>query len=490
MKTPNTCSRRATLAKILVPVMLATAVASGQTPSRQPTQTKTQTDAPPPPPPPAPAGQTRAVYRAEVNYFALMVTPKDAKGQFVPNLTKDDFQVLEDGVEQKVLDFELTHGGRHFGDVAIRMTDVPSSEGLILPKPRPPADVASRLFIIFIDDLHLTPSSTPQVKTILKQIRNTLIHDNDLVGFVSSGYSSIQLDPAYDYGHRRFDEVINKVMGSGPTIQDMIQMNQGADGLAELNHNVNVAFHTAYDLLDQMESITSLRKAFIWVSSGYSLDPFKDARLRRAQEQYASMGGCDTDPNADPNASDDANNPNRGKCPAQGGGDGTIDSVAASNQSYGMDPFGNPSMEFKPADLINQLAELIRSANRANVVFFPLDPRGLIATLSDASMGTQLTYSDQRDFVESTTSTLRVLAEQTGGIAAVQMNDYTKFLRTIDNMTSDYYTIGYQSSNPDPLHLVRRIEIKMKKPGVKVQPGADYQDVYTLKRPSKAKVKK
>ena len=430
------------------------------------------------------------MFRAEVNYFSLMVSPKDAKGQFVSNLTRDDFQVLEDGVEQKVLDFETTNGGRHYGDVAIRMVDVPSSEGLILPKPPPPADVASRLFIIFIDDLHMTASLTPQLKTVLKQIRNTLIHDNDLVGFVSSGYSSIQIDPSYDYGHKRFDEVIDKVMGSGPSIQDIINMQQGADGLNELNHNVNVAFSAADDLLEQMAQITSLRKAFIWISSGYSLDPFKDARLRVEQERYASMGGCDQDPNADPNNSS-SNNNTSGMCPQQGGGDGTINQVAAANQSYGMDPFGNPSMEFKESDLIRQVAELIRAANRANVIFYPLDPRGLIAGLNDASMNMQLTYAEQRDWIQQTTDTLKVLAEQTGGIAAVNMNDYTKFIRTIDNMMSDYYTIGYQSSNPDPLHLVRRIEIKVKKPGIKLTPGADYQDVYTLKRPSaKAKVKK
>src|SRR5262245_26792333 len=116
MKTLSTTSRRASLARILVPVILATAVASGQTPAQRQTP-------PTPPPPPAPTPQARAVFRAEVNYFSLMVSPKDAKGQFVSNLTRDDFQVLEDGVEQKVLDFETTNGGRHYGDVAIRMVD-------------------------------------------------------------------------------------------------------------------------------------------------------------------------------------------------------------------------------------------------------------------------------------------------------------------------------------------------------------------------------
>jgi hypothetical protein len=58
---------------------------------------------------------------------------------------------------------------------------------------------------------------------------------------------------------------------------------------------------------------------------------------------------------------------------------------------------------------------------------------------------------------------LRVLAELTGGIAVVNTNDHTKALKRIDAETSDYYVLGYYSTNPDPTQRRRLIEIRLKK---------------------------
>lgn len=380
------------------------------------------------------APDARAVFRAAANYVSLVVTPRDASGQFISSLARDEFRVLEDGVDQRIFDFAVTRGGRFFGDQATSSFDARSTQGLILPRRGPPADAASRVFIIFIDDLHVTPDLTPRLKDILRQIRDTVLHDNDLVGLVSTGYSSIERDPAYDYGHRRFDEAVNKVMGAGPTMSQILTMQQGADGLAELNHQAHVAFRTAHDLLTQMDKMTGLRKAFIWISSGYSLNPLKDDRLKIVQQAY-----------------------------------------------NGEDPFVNPGMQFKEADLLRQIDELTRAANRANVTFFPIDPRGLMAG-AGAEMREQLSSSGLRDYQTQTTGTLEVLAHETGGSAAVNTNDVGGFLKTIDHMMSDFYVIGYQSSNADPLRLVRKIEVKLTRPGVTLVAGVDYRDVYTVKR--------
>lgn len=56
----------------------------------------------------------------------------------------------------------------------------PKIEGLVLPTTRPKNDSSGRLFIVFIDDLHLQPSDTPKVKQVLKMVRDILVHDNDL----------------------------------------------------------------------------------------------------------------------------------------------------------------------------------------------------------------------------------------------------------------------------------------------------------------------
>jgi hypothetical protein len=55
-----------------------------------------------------------------------------------------------------------------------------------------------------------------------------------------------------------------------------------------------------------------------------------------------------------------------------------------------------------------------------------------------------------------------VIAELTGGIPVVNTNDFTRALKRIDADTSDYYVLGYYSSNLDPLKKHRAIEVKVR----------------------------
>jgi hypothetical protein len=47
-------------------------------------------------------------------------------------------------------------------------------------------------------------------------------------------------------------------------------------------------------------------------------------------------------------------------------------------------------------------------------------------------------------------------------------------LKRIDAETSDYYVLGYYSTNPDPLKRTRRIEVRTKRPGVQVWSRTSY----------------
>ncbi len=71
-----------------------------------------------------------------------------------------------------------------------------------------------------------------------------------------------------------------------------------------------------------------------------------------------------------------------------------------------------------------------------------------------------------QDSLRKSQDSLRVLAEETGGFAVVNSNDFDRSLKRIDAETSDYYVLGYYSNNPDPLRRNRRIEVKVSRPDV------------------------
>lgn len=392
-------------------------------------------------PPQTPQAQSpqRPTFTSQVDLVSLDVIVRDKNGQFVPILKKEDFTILEDGVEQSLADFRLMYGGR---ELAVEVINAPTSapEGMILPPTRPVSDVAGRVFIIFIDDLHLLASDSPRVRNLLTQITNTLIHDGDLFAVVSTGPSSIEVNPTYD--RSRLTEAIKKVMGNGMSVEDILLAPSSTAGPQEIRHRVNVAFSTAYDLLEQMKTSDTRRKAFVYLSAGYDFNPFADSRWKQEQERYARP-----DPNTN-NVTDEK----------------PLDST---NSSSTINPFDSGSFGFAQADLVSQLSELTRAANRANATFYTIDPRGLIAG-PDINNVT-LTTAEWRRHVQTTVDSLKVIADLTGGFCICNSNDFKRGLERIDAETSDYYLLRYYSSNPDPLRRVRNIEVKVNRDDVDVK---------------------
>ena len=72
-------------------------------------------------------------------------------------------------------------------------------------------------------------------------------------------------------------------------------------------------------------------------------------------------------------------------------------------------------------------------------------------------------------------NSLRALAEQTGGRAVVNRNDFDDVFREIDAETSDYYVLGFALTNPDPTVRTRRLLVRVRgRPGVDVQHRTHY----------------
>ena len=150
------------------------------------------------------------VIRTGVELITTDVIVRDNRGQFVADLKKDEFELYEDGVQQQVISFHLTHGGRTFNVAA--PPPPPAQEGIILPPSRPTSDAAGRIFIIFVDDLHLDFRNTGRIKDLFTKISKELIHEGDMFGIVSTGPSSLSVELTYD--RKRLDAAIKKISGA------------------------------------------------------------------------------------------------------------------------------------------------------------------------------------------------------------------------------------------------------------------------------------
>jgi len=231
------------------------------------------------------------VIRRSVDLITQDVIVRDTQGQFVADLSKADFEIYEDGVPQNLVTFVLTHGGRVINDISA--PPPPVQEGILLPPPRPTNDASGRIFLIFVDDLHMDFRNTGRVRDLFKKISKELVHDGDLFGIVSTGPSSIEQDMTYD--RKRLDEAISKIAGNGLKPSEIIETPDGSQGPPEVRYRAHVAFSTAYDILQKMEQIHNRRKAFIYVSNGYDFDPFSKSRAKASNERYSQMMGSNAD---------------------------------------------------------------------------------------------------------------------------------------------------------------------------------------------------
>ena len=203
------------------------------------------------------------------------------------------------------------------------------------------------------------------------------------------------------------------------------------------------------EALDNLEKVHNRRKALVWVSEGYDFNPFQDSRLGLKDPSSPFL-----------------QNQSNAMSNSQTNSDGST--------SQGNDPLTNmqkQSETFSDSDLAFELGEITRSANRANTTIYSIDPRGLVA---GSDIDEQVDPQEWNSYVRKSQDSLRVLAEETGGLAVVNMNDFDKALKQIDAASSDYYVLGYYSSNPDPTKRRRQIQVKLERKGLNVFSRKEY----------------
>jgi VWFA-related protein len=118
-----------------------------------------------------------------------------------------------------------------------------------------------------------------------------------------------------------------------------------------------------------------------------------------------------------------------------------------------------------------QLHATIDAAIRADVSFWPIDARGLVAQapLGDATKGSPgnvgmysgtAAQAVTTNFQQSQ-DTLFALAGDTGGKALLDYNDLTKGMVEAQRSVSSYYMLGYYTSNPAQDGKFRRIQVSL-----------------------------
>ena len=131
-----------------------------------------------------------------------------------------------------------------------------------------------------------------------------------------------------------------------------------------------------------------------------------------------------------------------------------------------------------------ELRATINAAVRANLAIYSIDTRGLQAVVpgGDATRGSgrgQAMFSgrgmaQQFARLSSSQSTLTTLSADTGGRAFTDTNNFGEAFTRLRRDMSAYYLLGYNSTNRTKDGRFRRIQVRLKQEGLRVEARAGY----------------
>ncbi len=134
------------------------------------------------------------------------------------------------------------------------------------------------------------------------------------------------------------------------------------------------------------------------------------------------------------------------------------------------------------------MQQLVDHSNRAGVVIYALDPRGLVVTgltaADSAAPGINggASVPDKRlAALRDSQDGLRYMADETGGFAVINNNDLSRGLGRIMADQRGYYLIGYQPEAgtlaADSSGRFRHVKIKVKRKGLRVRTRSGFYAV-------------
>lgn len=362
-------------------------------------------------------------------------------GRVVPGLQAADFEILEDGVPQKVETFE---------HVALesRLTTA-SDPGSQREMERALGNPRHRVFLIFLDAPHVTLENGHAINAPLVEFMERYVANDDLVALMTPAMDvrtlafgrktevwkaslkerwnwgiKERLAPELDEREIQY-EMCYPVTVAGDVAAKMIARKRERATLEALEDAVNF-----------LQSVREERKAIVTVSEGWVLfREDRDLMNRREKERPLGIDKLTVGRGGNITTNDDRNRVNVAP-----------QSLCESDR-----------MRLSQIDNAQFLLDLIDRANRSNAAFYTIHPGGLTVSRSDRN------------------GALASLASGTDGLNIINSNDLEKGLKRIADDMSSYYLLGYYPSNAKPDGRFRSITVRVKQPNVQVRARKGYR---------------
>ncbi len=377
-----------------------------------------------------PAQDTNYVFKVQTEIVLVNVTVRDKSGNLVRNLKQEDFTVLEDGKAQHVVSFDQENTDVIPAPDVAQVPVLSGGRAPTNPAAIPAPDTKNqfkdrRLIVLFFDLSSMEPDEIGHSVTAAENYVDKQMTAADLVSIVSLG-NTVTVNQDFTSDHDQIKKVLTGFNAGGGQ-----GFEAGSTGSTEGTQDTGQSFtadDTEYNIFNadrRLEALRTIAKQLEHVDQKKSLI-------------YFSSG---------------------------------MDRTGIENQS--------------------ELRAAINAAVRANLAIYTIDIRGLQAIVAggeaqNASLRGTSVYSGQSQLSSydsnfSSQETLVTLAGDTGGKAFLDSNDFGKVFKGVQDDTSFYYVLAYQSTNSARDGKYRKISVKLNRSDLKLEyrrgyyAPADYQ---------------
>jgi VWFA-related protein len=377
-------------------------------------------------------GQFSETVEVRVTNVDVIVT--DKAGKPVPGLTKEDFEIYENGIRQEITNFSEIGESVPSGTLTALPGDAPAEQAVT-------RDIRRRLISIFVDNSSLDVPNRQAVLPKLKQFLAENVRPGDGIAIYNWGLGlTVQLEPTSDPAaisaavdklasntgrtgnwKQEFYNEIDSIISSAKNAYPPRKPNFGealdaakthADFGTFQMHRKEAAIKSVIASLRGIEG----RKVLVMLTESLSTNPAEETfhYLDMIKHEFA-------------------------------GGDQ-------------FNPF-SAARAYKLHTLPNAIA---KAANTAGVTLYPIHAAGKWAdsTMVDASMNMTV-RAGSPTHTDTSTQTLHAIAEDTGGRALVGSSDFKLAFDTISNDLNVYYSLGYRTSGARKDRL-KKIDVKLR----------------------------
>jgi VWFA-related protein len=408
------------LKRLLAVVLALAAVAPGRAQDKPAAPQKPPAAAPP-------QGLPPVSESVEVSITNIEVVVTDSKGKRVPGLTKEDFQILQDRIPQTVTNFYAVAGGR------VLLED---GKTISIEEPKVAAEVPEELkarYVLYIDNLNIQPQNRNRMFKRLKEFVEQTV-GKQAEAMVVSFNRSLKVRRKFTSDPSEILQVLEEIEGEtgGATTQvgerkdalERINDAQSASQADQIARQYAQSYRNDLEFtvdgikttLNGLAGVTG-RKVLVYVSEGLPATvglELYDTIQRKFQENANTL----------------------------------------------------EQFEF---DMNSRYTGIVQAANAQGVTIWALDASGLtVDDMMTAENRTMETRPSNFFLRTNTQAPLQMMAEETGGLAAINTNDWKSSLDDLASDFTNFYSLGYRSTKAtvDKPHA---IEVIVKRKGLKAR---------------------